>query len=424
MFFETNKVNNALLCKQCEGRLDIPKILPCGETICSFCETSIQINENNMFDCLVCKDKHEMPKNGFLISKALSEILSIKLTKVSRGKAFNLLEKSLDNMLKKRSYIKFGIKNRTDFVREYCIDLRNDAQLATEDVIQQINDINEEIIKEIDEYEKDLIEFNQTRPESLDSFNKAAKKLKKFHKIKTEYLNQNEVDDETLVKLKKEATNLMKKADRNIQDLKNVIFDGNILKFERNNGKINKNILGVLKAKRIIDSNILFGKYQTKELFTLCEFSVCQKFELIYRATQDGFEAANFHAKCDNKTNTLTVIKSTNDNVFGGYSEQTWNHIGYYKADPNSFIFSLINKLNKPLKIKWSQNHGIYCNSSYGPIFGGHDFYIADKSNTNTDSYSNLGIHPDYVNGSNEARSFLAGSYNFQVSEIEVYTKE
>ena len=33
MFFDTNKVNNALLCKQCEGRLDIPKILACGETI-------------------------------------------------------------------------------------------------------------------------------------------------------------------------------------------------------------------------------------------------------------------------------------------------------------------------------------------------------------------------------------------------------
>jgi hypothetical protein len=103
MFFDTNKVNNALLCKQCEGRLDIPKIIPCGETICSFCETSIQVNENNTFDCLICKDKHEMPKNGFLISKALSEILSIKLTKVSRGKSFDLLKRSLDNMLKKRN---------------------------------------------------------------------------------------------------------------------------------------------------------------------------------------------------------------------------------------------------------------------------------------------------------------------------------
>jgi hypothetical protein len=120
--------------------------------------------------------------------------------------------------------------------------------------------------------------------------------------------------------------------------------------------------------------------------------------------------------------------KSTNDNVFGGYSEQTWNHIGYYKADPNSFIFSLINKLNKPIKMKCSQNHGIYCNSSYGPTFGGgHDLHIDDRSNTNTSSYSDLGYsysHPDYAYRSNEAKSFLAGSYNFQVTEIEVYAKQ
>jgi len=56
-----------------------------------------------------------------------------------------------------------------------------------------------------------------------------------------------------------------------------------------------------------------------------------------------------------------------------------------------------------------------------------NDLHIADKSNININSFSNLGhsyTHPDFVYGSNEARSFLAGSYNFQVSEIEVYTKE
>ncbi len=77
--------------------------------------------------------------------------------------------------------------------------------------------------------------------------------------------------------------------------------------------------------------------------------------------------------------------------------------------------------------MKWSQNYGICCNSSHGPIFGGgHDLHIADKSNTNINSFSNLAhsyIHPDYRFGTNEAKSFLAGSYNFQVSEIEVYTK-
>jgi hypothetical protein len=31
---------------------------------------------------------------------------------------------------------------------------------------------------------------------------------------------------------------------------------------------------------------------------------------------------------------------------------------------------------------------------------------------------------PEYAYGSNEAQSFLAGSFNFQVSEIEVFKKQ
>ena len=176
---------------------------------------------------------------------------------------------------------------------------------------------------------------------------------------------------------------------------------------------------------------LLSNRGQQKKLFSLCEFPVVQKWNLIYRASQDGFEAAKFHSKCDYTPNTLIIIKSTNDNVFGGYTEQTWNQIGNYgnhKDDPNSFLFSLINKLNKPIKMKWSRNYGICCNSKYGPIFGErNDLQIANNSNINTNSHSNLGhsyIHPDYRFETNEAKSFLAGSYNFQVSEIEVYTKQ
>jgi hypothetical protein len=43
---------------------------------------------------------------------------------------------------------------------------------------------------------------------------------------------------------------------------------------------------------------------------------------LIYRASQDGFEANDFHSKCDQKPNTLMIIKSEHGNIFGGYTEQ------------------------------------------------------------------------------------------------------
>ena len=83
----------------------------------------------------------------------------------------------------------------------------------------------------------------------------------------------------------------------------------------------------------------------------------------------------------------------------------------------------------KPLKIKWSRNESIRCSDSSCSMFGGeygHDLVIAKKSNTNTISWSNLGnsyVHPNYAFESNEALSFLVGSYYFQASEIEVYTK-
>jgi BTB/POZ domain-containing protein KCTD9 len=189
-----------------------------------------------------------------------------------------------------------------------------------------------------------------------------------------------------------------------------------------------------------MDSTILSEKkYKIKDLLSLCEFPIDQKWNLIYRASRDGFETAKFHSNCDNITNTLIVIKSSHGNIFGGYTEQTWNfndsyseqtrkNTGDYKADPNSFIFSLINKLNEPIKIKWPKNNGISCQTAYGPIFGGgYDFHITEKSNINTSSNSNLGhsyTHPDYRFETNEAKTFLAGSYNFQVSEIEVYTKQ
>jgi hypothetical protein len=427
MFYDSNQIDNELLCKNCEGRLHEPKILPCGEIICSLCERCIQVNDR-IFDCIACKQKHEMPKNGLIICKPLLKLLSIMPANVSRGESYDLLEKLLNEMQKKTSFIKLGIENSNDLIKEYCIELRNDVQLTAEKAILQVNELNNKIIEEIDEYEKELIEFNKTNKESLDAFNKIVKEMESFHAINTEYLKKNKVDYEIINKANEEATNFIKKAELEIENLKDIIFDGQIFMFEKNNEKISKSILGVSKIFDKKNSTILLEKYQTEQLMSLCEFPVRQKWDLIYRASQDGFEASSFHSKCDNRPNTLVIVKSTNGNVFGGYTEQTWNHANNYKADPNAFIFSLINKLNKPIKMKWSKSVGICCRRSYGPTFGGgHDFYIAGKSNLNATSYSNLGysyVHPDYANGSDEAKSFLAGSYNFQVSEIEVYIKQ
>ena len=55
---------------------------------------------------------------------------------------------------------------------------------------------------------------------------------------------------------------------------------------------------------------------------------------------------------------------------------------------------------------------------------GGTDLYIANDCNVNSDSRSNLGETYEsngYAYGSTEAKSYLAGSYNFTVLEMEVF---
>lgn len=72
-----------------------------------------------------------------------------------------------------------------------------------------------------------------------------------------------------------------------------------------------------------------------------------------------------------------------------------------------------------PLTGDYNTN-GIYCESSYGPTFGGnHDLYIATEANANKSSYSNIGH--TYQCPANGNSSFLVGKRNFSVNEVEVF---
>ncbi len=162
-----------------------------------------------------------------------------------------------------------------------------------------------------------------------------------------------------------------------------------------------------------------------------------EKWALVYRASRDRFEADDFHEKCDGVTSTLTVIKTTNGNVFGGFTEKAWHSSGEQPvSDPNAYIFSLVNKRVKPFKAACSNNgeRAIFGGSSWGPIFGGdHDNYgdihIASNSNLDCDaqeSYSELGYSYQFSMfpvGSDKANSLLAGSHAFKTVDIEVYTR-
>lgn len=177
-----------------------------------------------------------------------------------------------------------------------------------------------------------------------------------------------------------------------------------------------------------LNKSSILSADQMEDLMELCGFKRNQQFSLLYRATQDGFSSNDFHNKCDGHANTLVIIRTTDSYVFGGYTAAKWSRKGGYEHDSNAFIFSLINKANKPKLMKCIlSQYAIECNNSCGPAFGKNDLHISNNSNVNEFSHSNLGTayrHPMYEFGSNEARTFLAGDFSFQTNEIEVLKRE
>jgi hypothetical protein len=152
----------------------------------------------------------------------------------------------------------------------------------------------------------------------------------------------------------------------------------------------------------------------------------------LYRGSRDGFEPSDFHSRCDGKSPTLTIYKAKESSyIFGGYTKGMWHQSNSFFTDSKAFLFSLTNKDNAPCKMNIGPNqsqYAIYGGPQFGPTFGFRsDIYIRNNPNTEKNSFSELGNsynHPRYTKGSNELLGFLAGSYRFQLSEIEVYHKE
>jgi hypothetical protein len=149
--------------------------------------------------------------------------------------------------------------------------------------------------------------------------------------------------------------------------------------------------------------------------------------QLLYRATIDGFNASSFHSKCDNKSRTISIIKTTSNYVFGGYTNATWDGDGVSKTDSTAFIFSLrrngVSNNQKFMVIDPST--AIEANPYYGPIFGIRaDIFIRDRSDVDGGyiRYCTSYQCPPGYSWGDTSRAYLAGSRDdWLVSEIEVY---
>jgi hypothetical protein len=148
---------------------------------------------------------------------------------------------------------------------------------------------------------------------------------------------------------------------------------------------------------------------------------------LLYRGTRDGFGSSDFHRTCDGQSDTITLIRTTKDFIFGGYTPLSWDSTtNTYKSDANhrSFVFTVTNPHSFGcrkfgLKPDHAQ-HAIYSHKDYGPVFG-NGFTICVRNDCSTTNNNCTRLYA-YVNdtGLNESTIFT-GERTFTVKEIEVF---
>ena len=295
---------------------------------------------------------------------------------------------------------------------EVCFTL-NPEQSKIENVVMNLCDkvkdidVLNEIIKEQKDINNNLkIEFENFKKNIGDNLNDVLKN--EIQKIK----NENEL------KVKELETKLNQK-EKYINELKNEVnnMKNNLNNFT-NATNYNNELYNDFKKK--IDSQII--RYDELSLIDdgiKNKFSKkVKKYELLFRATRDGFQSKNFHEKCDGKSYTVTFVITSIGRRFGGFTDQSWDQTGSYKTGSNGFIFSLDNK-----EIYYNKNnsYNIYCNSSYGPSFGGgYDFYLCNNCNTEYSSYN----ESDNSYQTYGKKCAMAGTYNFYVKDYEVYKIE
>ncbi|KAF2069067.1 hypothetical protein CYY_009614 [Polysphondylium violaceum] len=203
-------------------------------------------------------------------------------------------------------------------------------------------------------------------------------------------------------------------------------------------GKISKPLpksirLEILDALQFYKMNLIF--YPSSKIIDKDTFDLFNKWisnEPIYYVllftkgndtSKNEFPISSFHSECDDKGPTITVIETTDGDVFGGYNSQSWDSSGisYYSiqwsGDDKCFIFTLVNKHGiKPTKYlpnTKDQNYIVNYRGS-GPAFGKGDIFIDQKE-------SHQFFPSSYIDTTGKGKSTLSPERLFSIKTIEIY---
>ena len=289
-------------------------------------------------------------------------------------KIFNIEHNSIQSIIDNKFILLLNILDLDGKFREKKLELKYNEDNLVENLWQQISELkvkNNNLNNELNEVKSE----NNNLKENYNSYkNDIIQEISKLKESLGKIENDSIPIDSNIIKNKEEFNFIIErlKKVKNNEDIKDLTDDGEI--------KID--------------------------------------FKLIYRASEDGDEAKDFHSKCDKYKNTLILVETKKKIRFGGFTTQTWEGNEIDKKDNKAFCFSL-NKMKIYNSIKGQA--AIFVSPNSGPAFENCIFEIKDKcfecggmsSDDSNNYYDNQEIKCEINDGEEQF-----DVYDFEVFEV------
>ena len=188
-------------------------------------------------------------------------------------------------------------------------------------------------------------------------------------------------------------------------------------------GMVNK--LNYIDSKIVDYDDIIFLTNRIREMHPKINNVI---YNLVYRASEDGDKASDFHSRCDKIGPNVTLIKTKKGFVFGGFTFKNWEHmprdidpnkpnLGSASRDARAFGFSVNNQ--KIYNNEKPNEFAIWCNRNFGPTFKNNLFQIFDSC-LKKGGYCSIKSN-SHFGGQNYDYEISGGESRFKVEELEVY---
>jgi hypothetical protein len=266
--FKIDQVKNLLNCDFCNELLIDPVSISCGSNICKKHLDKLvsgYSKDKNTYTCILCREEHFIPKNGFVVNAQIQEFLNIQLNTLKLPQVYDECKVEIEKSLESIKYIESLHRNPDSYVYAYFEDIKKKVDLRRQVLKSSIDEYSEELLQTVEaaQYEC-MARINSVNSKKSEEM---AVKIAEHKKELSDHIKQFdtlEINDKKFESIKQSVASHNENIRRIISDYKRSVIDNKEISFQIKSAKSVKSIFGSLKTE---SAQVNFSRQVTNSHF-------------------------------------------------------------------------------------------------------------------------------------------------------------